>query len=459
MKHNFFLPGGAEAKRLKFHRTARFNDGGGGSGGATETPEQKLLAQIQEKVKTEIENRKYKNETEIQGLIKASIDTALNGLNLEALRSFDAKGIPESVTKIAAELEKIQNRPAASGGVTERRNYLKEWLDKKENMDKIEKVYNARNVGAEFELNVRAAIVMTSQNTMTEVIPDDILSSYSVDAFIKKRRPVEYIFDIASRRTVANITEYKTWLEEGTEDGAFAVIGEGIVKPLVSKTLIRNVHKYRKIAGKRVYTEEFPKFRQEAYNILEDLFNDQLVRNYAAVLVIDLIAAAALYAGTALDGQFVNPTDYHAIGAVAAQIESLDFFPDTIFINPQDKWRIALQQDSQGRFFLNIPQYTPDGTVVMMGFRVFVSNRIAVGTFILGEAKLYKIEDEPVKIRMGYGITVVGAGPVTSVEGDFDTNRFRIIAETFFHNYIGTNYTGSFVSGNFAAIKAVLQAP
>lgn len=438
---------------INFNYDAAAPEGGGG--GAADTPEKQkeaLLKSIKDKVEETLTKRNYTNADGV----KKVFDTALEGISLDALRSFKFDEVDASVKNMAAAIEKLQNQ----GPVGEQhRNAIRAMVADKDIMTKIERAFDKAS-GQTVTLNTRAAVaVMTTGNVVVDGdIPEDILNSFSVDGFIKKRRPMEYLFDLVSRRTVSNITEYKTWLEEGDEQGAFALVLEGAVKPLVSKTLVRNTHKYRKIAGKRVYTEEFAKFRKEAYAILEDLFNDQLMRNYIAILTIDMLAAASAYVGTALDNQFAAPTDYHAIGAAAAQVESLDFNPDVLFLNPQDKWRIGLSQNSQGTFFTAIPVYNPSGEVTMMGFRLITSNRIPVGNFILGEAKLYKVEDEPVTVRLGYGINVTkdNDGFVTDVSSDVDNNRFRIIAETYFHNYIGTNHTGSFIYGNFADIKAAL---
>lgn len=451
------------SRRMGFKHFITQNYKSDGDGG--DDPEAvALLAKIGDKVKTEVEARGYKNEAEVNALING----ALSGLNVVALRKFDETfdpiAIRKTVENMATQLEKIKNLPIDGVGATQKRA-IKELLDGKneagvEHWKIIERAFHAK--AGSIELNVRAAVVMSTSNVVTDGdIPEDILNSFSVEAFVPKRRPKEYIFNFINRRTVANITEYKTWLEEGDEQGAFAIVAEGGLKPLVSKTLVRNTSKYRKIAGKRVYTEEFAKFRREAYNIIEDLFNDQLLRNYAAILVTDLLSDAASYVSTALDGQYENVTDYHAIGAVAAQIEALDFVPDLLIMNPQDKWRIGLSQDSQGRFYTAVPMYTPTGEAQILGFRVITSSKMAVGNFILGESNLWKVEDEPVKVRMGFGINVTKDvnGFVTEVESDVDHNRFRIIAETFFHNWIATNHTGSFVYGNFADIKEILLAP
>lgn len=439
--------------------TAAYKSDGEGDDG-DDSPEKQLLQKIQQRVKAEIESRGFQNAD----AVSKQITDTLQGLNLDALRSFDPTKINDSVLKLAGEVEKIKQMPL---GGEQRMNAIKALLADENNMKLIERAFN-KTSGQTVTLNTRAAVsAMTTGNVVSDGdIPEDILNSFSVDSFVKKRRPNEFIFDIADRSTVAEITEYKTWLEEGDEEGAFAVVSEGAVKPLVSKTLVRNTSKYKKVAGKRVYTEEFAKFRKEAYRILEQLFNDQLLRNYAALLVTELDAKAASYVGTSLDDQFTNPTDYHAIGAVAAQIESLDFVPDTLIINPQDKWRIGLQQTTDGAFMVTIPMVSNGGGVTMMGFTVVTSNRVPVGSAYLGEGGLFKIEDEAVTIRMGYGINVTtgvigtsGASGVTAVDHDFDNNRFRIIAETFFHAYIGTNYSGSFVKFNFATVKSALLKP
>lgn len=466
----FFLPGGAEAKRLLMKRHARFNGGSGGTPPAEEpTAEQKLVTTITERVKAELQTRGIGANLQAAVLeILTGEASPIKGMNLEALRKIDAdfngSAMQTSVTKLAGEVEKLrQQRATGEVEKQERHAPLKRLLKDPKVLDKIERAFNSRDNQIQIVYNTRAAVAMNIVDGVTVVdgdIPEDILNSFSVDSFVKKRRPSEYIFDFVTRRTVPSITEYKTWIEESGEEGAFAVISEGVVKPLVSKSVIRNTAKYRKIAGKRIYTEEFKKFRNEIYNILEDLFNDKLMRDYAAILVTSLNLAAAGYVGSALDDQYEFPTDYHAIAAVAAQIEGLDFFPDMLVINPQDKWRIGMAQDSQGRFLINIPIINPQtGVTSILGFNVVTSNRMEVGSFILGESGLYKVEDEPVTTRMGYGVTVTGSSPVTAVVSDFDNNQFRIISETFFHNYIASNHDGAFVKAAFADVKAALQAP
>jgi hypothetical protein len=196
------------------------------------------------------------------------------------------------------------------------------------------------------------------------------------------------------------------------------------------------------------------------------MIQQKLLRDYAGILTTSLLADAAPYVASALDDEYDNPTDFHAIAAVASQIEDLGFLPDMLVMNPGDKWRIGMSQDTSGAFYLQIPMVNPNGSTTMLGFTVRTSTKVPVGTFILGEAGLWEIEDEPITVRMGLGISVTsgvvgtsGASAVLSVESDIDHNRFRVIVETFFHNYIASNNEGSFVQATFDAVKAAVLKP
>lgn len=431
------------------------------------TAHAELLTKIGEKVKTEIEQRNYQNEESVKKLVNASME----GLNLEALRKYDADAetLNTSVKNIAAELEKVKNIRA--GEINVNKEVVKQLVTRafspKEDgtAGELELMMRAKGKGGtkEIALNIRAAANMTTTNTIDEGnYPLEMIESMNMlDGVILKRRGAQYVFDFATVTTVAALEEYTTWLEEGTEQGAFALVAEGAVKPLVSYGLVRNFAKAKKVAAKEVITEEFAKWRPKAWTQIQKLINFKILRDYAAILTADLQAQAATYVGTSLDGTIVTPTDYDAIGAVAAQIETLNFIPDLLIIHPQDKWRLSLEKDNQGRYFYMIPMYAPDGTIQMMGFRVLTTTYQTIGSFTLGESQLFQIEQEALTIRLGYGIdvttaTVSGTVVVTSVASDFDTNKMRIIIENYFKDYLATPYIGSFVTASFATVKAAL---
>lgn len=414
------------------------------------TAHDELIGQLKETVNTEIELRAYQNKDGITAIL----DERLKGLDIEALRAYDATKLTDAIRNIAGELEKVRN--TNNGGVQGRKNPIKDALESK--MTDLELVMRSKGTDRrELSFNVRAAAVMTTANTIDETdVPDDLIESFSMAEFVPKRYGTQFIGDIADITTVAEIDKYKTWLEEGDEQGAFAIVAEGGLKPLVSYALVRNVATYRKIAGKYVITEEFAKFRKNAYTIIRRLIQDKMYRDYAAVITTDLNASAVGYTGTTLDGTITNPNDYDAIGAVAAQIETLNFTPDVLILHPQDKWRIRLTKDLEGRYLF--PVVTENGMTIMLGLRLVTSTYQTVGTFTLGESGLFKIEQESLTVRMGYGITVTGASPVTQVVSDFDNNQMRIIVENYFIDWLATNHIGSYVRASFATVKTALTA-
>lgn len=425
------------------------------------TPEEKaahdaLLLQMKETAKSEIETRGYQNAD----AVNAIINKQLEGMNLDALRSYEADKtkMETTIRNLAAQQEKLQNR--ANGGADEKIDPIREMLEA--NRTAIETRF--KNVGQKdefkFDIKTRAAAVMTTTNTIdntTNSIPIAMIDSMSMDAFARTRRGVQFINDIADRRVVSKISLYKTWLEEGTEEGAFAIVEEGALKPLVSAGVVRNYAKAKKIAGKYVVTEEFAKFFEEAYNIIRGIINDKLIRDYSALLVTDLNAQAASYVGTDLDGTITTPNDYDAVGAVASQIMALNFVPDVLIVHPDDLWRIRLTKDNDGRYLFPV-QNSSTGGIDMFGFTVVTSTYQTPGTFTLGESGLFKIEEEPITVRMGYGVDVTGSSPVTAVVSDFDNNRFRVIVETYFNNWIATPYIGAFVTEDFETVKTALTA-
>lgn len=428
-----------------------------------------LLAKVKETAKSEIEQRGYQNKENVQSIL----DNTLNGLPLDALRKYDddKEKLELSVRNIATELEKVRNIRIGAETVDANKFMVRDALDmlmkgKDGKPGQVELMMRNKGQQQEVVLNLRAAATMTTANTIDENdYPLEMIESMSmIDGVVKKRRGTQYVFDIADRSTVAEIEEYTSWLEEGDEQGAFAIVAEGAVKPLVSYALVRNFVKARKVAAKYVVTEEFVKFRKKAWRIIQGLINDKIIRDYAAILTVDLQAQAASYVGTTLDDTITNPTDFDAIAAVAAQIETLNFFPDVLIIHPQDKWRIVTQKDAEGRYYMMLPVLGADSVISLVGFRVVTSTYQTIGTFTLGEAGLFKIEEEALTIRMGYGIDVTTAvveatTVVTAVASDFDTNKFRIIVETFFKDYIATNHLGSFVTASFATVKAALEDP
>jgi uncharacterized protein YoxC len=242
----------------------------GGEGGNDEEVVQ-LLEKVKTTAKEEIEKRGYQNSEAVNNLI----NLALKGMPVEQLRTYDTDKtkIETTLRNIAGEVEKIKNR---SSIVDDHVNPLMEVISA--NKEEIQKRFAAVGQRGELTLNVRAAANMTTANTIDETtnsIPAAMVESMSVAAFAAKRYGKFFVDEIADRTTVSDMEKYTTWLEEGTEEGAFAIVAEGGLKPLVSTSLVRNFATAKKVAGKYVVTEEFAKFFSNAYNIIRRIIQDK----------------------------------------------------------------------------------------------------------------------------------------------------------------------------------------
>lgn len=429
-----------------------------GAGGEGDT--KALLDQIKAQTEQMLTAKGFCTKAEIDAVIEERMKR-IKDFNFDELNKLiDAdKGVMAILKKQGESITALKES-GKNGGDKDQfglKNILKKFKDK------AKEAFNSPDSNKGLTINVaKAAAVMTTANTVEghDDLPTDLIESFSEAAFVPKRYAREYVYDLANVTRVAEVEKYKVWLEEGDTEGAFAIVAEGGLKPLVSGNLVRNFAEARKIAGKYVVTEEFEKFWNRIYQIIVRILQQKMLREKADILTVDLLADAAPYTASALDNQYANPNDFQAIGAVAAQIESLNFMPDMLIINPQDKWRIGMSTAEDGHFYMpNMPIVDPTGNLRLLGFIVRTSNKVPVGNFLLGESGLWEIEEEGIQIRMGYGITVTknGSNVVTEVESDFDTNKFRVIVEQYFLNYLATNNEGSFVYANFNSVKAALE--
>lgn len=259
-----------------------------------------------------------------------------------------------------------------------------------------------------------------------------------------KRKGRQYIHDIANVSVVDNVPEVFTFWEEGDEKGAFAKVDENGVKPQVHLKLIKNQVNREKVAGYITVTEEVLKSRQRLWAQIQRLFSDKLYRDYEKALTTSLIAKAASYANSAFDDIKAVPTDLDAIIAMVAQLESLNFQPDVIVINPNDKWKIAMTSTTSGALIL--PYIQQGGNFGLLGLRVITTTEVAAGTAIVGEAGTWFIEEETPTLRTGL------------VNDDLIHNRYTIVGELFYLSYIPSNHTGSFVKATFTEVKEAMKA-
>lgn len=426
------------------------------------------LEQILAKVKSQTEEMLSKKAFLTKESVDAIVKEAMKGFEemgidkLKELLSDGEKGIKSILKAQGATIAALEETIKSAGKSGGKKYSLKKHIE--DAMPEIEKFLKTKNDGF-FDITLKSVAnkVDTPMTTATVVddssMPDDLIESFSEAQFVAVRRPREYVYDLATITNVGEIDKYKTWLEEGDTEGNFAIVAEGGLKPPVSTGLVRNIATAKKAAGKYIVTEEVTKWRKQAWTIIQRIMRQQFLRDKANILETDLAALASSYTSSAFDGAVTSPNNFDAIAAVMSQILSLNFMPDLLVLNPGDKMLTLMSKSSEdGHYFMNVPTIDPQGNTVILGLTVRTSNKLDLGDFIVGESGLWEIEQEGIQIRIGYGVTVTGSNPVTSVVSDFDNNQFRVIVEQYFLNYLATPNEGSFVITDFDTVKAAIEA-
>lgn len=286
--------------------------------------------------------------------------------------------------------------------------------------------------------------IITTGSVTTSTDANLVESGMFSNELVLKRRGRQYIHDIADVTHVSEVPEDFSFYEEGDEDGVIGIVSENGLKPQVDLKLIRNHATPKKAAGYIVVTEEMMKYKDIAWGHIQRLFQDKVMRDYEDKLTTDMLVNATGYVGTALDNTIAAPNDFNALIAGVLQLESLNFVPNKLVINPADKWRLALAETGNGTLIL--PYIQNGGQFGLLGLEVISTTKVEAGTFILGEGGTWKIMEEAPQLRTGL------------VNDDLIYNRMTIVGEIFFLSYVPSNNAGSFVKASFASVKEALKA-
>lgn len=358
------------------------------------------------------------------------------GLDAEKTRKWE-----EALKEQGKILEKFR-MGASDSGQPAGADVLKKLI--KERHEDIVKAFSKKEQFA-FEIPVnKDASVINTTTAVTSTTGAQWLGYTERDPeFYYTRRGRQYIRDVADVRRVGRVPTTMEFWEEGAENGAFAVVAENGLKPLVDVSLVLNMAKKKKAAGMMTLTEEVIMDSDELALNLERLFVDKLWRDYEDGLTESLLGSAASYTSTSLDGTIENPNDFDAISAAALQVASLNFRPTDLILNTSDAYAMSLIKDGIGRYIL--PVVTDGGRLTIRSLRVTTTTKLAQGEFLVGEYGTWKVREGEAILRSGLNAD------------DFKYNRMSFIGEVFYNSYIPTNHAGSWVKGKFATIKEALK--
>lgn len=442
----------------------------------TDTPEQKqekkvrrmLVAEIRAELAADLEKRGFLSATDIQTRIAAEVAEAnkhLKDLKPDELRAAIAAGTANTTAlevqgRELADLKKKLTdgaMPTKKDIKTAIRAYLEA---NKEQWDafrqkRSQSFGNGEDGGAGIalptELQQRAAITMTvgASTQSSAFLPGVEVAPGFVD--LARNQPFLENYANTSSTSSSRIV----WANKKNPQGNAAFIGEGITKPLISFELGTEISYAKKVADKIKVSSEM----LQDIDFIADEIEKELKYKVDMAVDASLLAGAGDGTGSATDvkglttyiGGYIlatvnttTPNNFDAVRAAIAQVVSLNYNPNIVFINTIDGANMDLVKDTQGRTLRT--QYMDAGGKL---FRMTVveTNQIPVGYFLLGDMSMFVVKNYiPFSIAYGW------------VNDDFEKNMVTIIGERRLHAYISSNNTAAFVYDTFANVKTAITA-
>jgi hypothetical protein len=429
--------------------------------------EQKVILAVK-KLTTQLQDQVKKG-----AISKDDISSAVSGIKMEL-----EGGAIKSLQDQLKELEEVAQKQGTSlGEISERlsSNQLgsaKSIADVlQENKEELRKIYNQGSGTKQFMvgMNSKGQMVMrpfdpTAKAAGPHATVDNVTTggnvasiAQSIDAatllrmggnspIVSQFRNTPWIFDLCNLQNAGLETPFAMWFEETAKQGASATVAEGGTKPATQYAYELKTATYKKEATLIGITDEFSiDFARLESDILGKGRTDVINRINTAILA-NIISNATAYNTSASfnpgsgDDLGINVNDFDAIAAMAAQVDSTTFgnMANAAVMSTYKKYRMGLEKNTLGDY-LNRP-----GVIDNINF---VGNP-AMGTddILVGDFKNYNI------ILKGGLIVKVGYNGT-----DFAENKFSIVMEQYYFDYISTIRKAGIVKGTtFAAVKQAI---
>lgn len=348
---------------------------------------------------------------------KGEVKTIVDGIKDAA----DKKASSEEITQLKAELEKKisevqdyaeevelkanrlkENEPVnkkslielAEDGMVKMKSAMKE---KGFDMKGIWK--NSPGAGQEIEIDLKAVSNMTTGYALTGANAN-IMRAFDTEPGVAKdpMAPL-FITDLISTGTTEAQTIY--WVERVLIEGGAAQVAEAGLFPQISS-------KYSKFSANAKKTAAFAKITEESVEDVEYMLSEvesEITSGPSSIRVQlenqlltgdgngenhkGLFTYATQFAVPAGFDLIVSPTNYDAAQAAILQVAKANFMPTHMLVNPSDLVNMQLTKDANGNYVM--PPFMGPNGMVIAGVRIASNNRIAEGSYLIGEMKRAKL--------------------------------------------------------------------
>ena len=298
----------------------------------------------------------------------------------------------------------------------------------------------------------KIALAVKTDTTITNDYTGTVALSTLEPGVNKIARPIRRIMEISNVGTTSS--KFVTYIQQTTASTTAPVLEAG-AKSNGNVAYQEVSVEVKKIAGFIKVSKEMLAdlaFVQSEINndlmeeVMQDIDNGLLNgngigANLDGVLANSTVWAAGVFAG----GVIPQPNVIDVLRIGKAQVESNDFYPTHIVLNPADVARIELSKATGGEY--TYPNFASGvaPNMQLSGLTVISSTNMTSDNFVIGDFSKFNVRvREGVNIQVGY-------------EGDdFARNMVSILAEARLCCFVKANDTGAFVAGDFTTALAAL---
>lgn len=375
---------------------------------------------------------------------KEDFDSAkekLDGL-VKSLEGVDLSKMSKEIQDLSESLNMLKET-----GMKGKMSDLEKYQLKSMVKEKHEEIVSAVKEKRAFEFSFKvAAMHMTNNGTVTNADGLDYpaTDNFLVDNDIAKiRYPENFLLNVIPNTQTSNVPAQRIRKEQAPKEGSVTVVAEGAVKPLLQYKFVRTSTDRVKYAGRIEWTEEFEMDFEALFREIVRLFEEDVIREWQDGLLDQIIADATAYVSSTLDGTLVAPDNGLAVVATQSQLQSLNYNPDVVIMNPADMVSTLFQQDNDGNLKLSPYINTTTGTI--NGMRLIQTNKVPVGTALIGESRLYREIHSDFIMRTGqYNAQLI-------------ENEYTAIGEVFSILSIAERDLVGWVAIDLDAVKTALQ--
>lgn len=307
---------------------------------------------------------------------------------------------------------------------------------------------NKKSDGFSMDLDLKAAITMlesASLNGSAYVPNPDIRPGY-----IDLVRNMPLIEQYANGG--ATSSQLMVWVSKYNAQGTAATTAEGAALPLVSNevktenTTAVLIGAYITISIQMLDDIDFmaAMIEQELTYQVNIKVDNELLTATGGGDLNGIENYAVGYTNTSIATTDAN--NFDAIRAVQGQMESLNFYPTHVFVNPTDAANMDLVKDLYGRpIAKEYKNLWADGSESVSGMKFIKSPQIAAGYVLVADmTKFWVFQYLPFTVQYGW------------INDNLIKNLITVTGIRRLHSYVSLNHLNGFVYSSFATIKLAI---